>query len=252
MQYRGPVWADFGDCPYLPERHWNSLLMAVDQANDAEIAHLMELGFRRLGSQYYVPACKTCAACISLRIPVDGFRPNKNQRQIWKRNQDIEVTVGPAIFSQEKYELYKLYQEQRWKKESTLTPEAFSECYLEQPGQGLEFTYRLEGKLVGVGWVDATSKGSSSVYFVWDCDPKRSLGIFSVLYEIEWARQTGREAVYLGLYVDGCDSMRYKASFQPHQRRYRNGEWMDQPPEGWPAPPDPRAPRQTKENQSIL
>jgi arginine-tRNA-protein transferase len=218
--------------------------MAVDRANDAELAHLMALGFRRLGSQFYIPACRTCAACIALRIPVADFRPNKNQRQIWKRNQDVEVQVGPARFSQEKYDLYRRYQEKRWKKESVLCAVSFRDCYLEQPGEGLEISYHLEGKLVGVGWVDVTFEGLSSVYFVWDCDPRRSLGIYSVLYEIEWCRTAGRKFVYLGLYVEGCPSMRYKASFHPHQRRYRDCEWIDKPAEGWPEvkPPQPAEP----------
>ena len=238
MQYRGPVWADFGDCPYLPDRRWNSLLMAVEEANDVELGHLMALGFRRLGSQFYVPACRTCAACIALRIPVATFKPNKNQRQIWRRNQDVEVKVNPAFFSQETYLLYRRYQEHRWKKETVLSAESFLDCYLEQPGRGLEFSYYLQDRLIGAGWVDLAGRGSSSVYFVWDCDPHRSLGIFSVLYEIEWSRAQHLDYVYLGLYVEGCDSMRYKASFQPHQRRYRDSEWMDKPSHGW-APPDP-------------
>jgi arginine-tRNA-protein transferase len=242
MEYRGPVWADFGDCPYLPDRRWNSLLMAVDRASDAELAHLMALGFRRLGSQFYIPACRTCAACIALRIPVAEFKPNKNQRQIWKRNQDVEVQIAPARFSQEKYELYRRYQEKRWKKESVLSAESFRDCYLEQPGEGLEFSYLVDSKLVGVGWVDITFEGLSSVYFVWDCEPRRSMGIYSALYEIEWCRQNQRKYVYLGLYVDGCPAMKYKASFQPHQRRYRDLDWIDEPTEGWPAAPTPRVP----------
>lgn len=225
---------DFGECPYLPERRWHSLALHVMQADNEDIAGLLYSGFRRLGHLYYTPMCEGCQACISLRIDAHAFAPNKNQRQIWRRNQDVEVTVEPSGFSPEKYALYQRYQTSRWEKQQPITEEEFTAIYLDQPGQGMDVVYRIDGKLVGVDWLDVTDTGASSVYFVWDCDPKRSLGIFSVMKALEWCRQTGRQHLYLGLYVDGNDSMRYKASFHPHQRRYRGGNWIDQPAGGWP------------------
>lgn len=228
---------DFGECPYLPERRWHSLALHVLQAADEDISGLLTSGFRRLGHLFYVPMCESCAACISLRIPVAGFQPNKNQRQIWKRNQDLQVTVEPSQFSEERYELYRTYQTLRWEKQQPISPEEFRAIYLEQPGQGLDMLYREpDGRLVGIDWLDVCSAGASSVYFAWDCDPRRSLGIYSVMKALEWCGQTGREHLYLGLYVEGNDSMRYKASFHPHQRRYRGGQWQDRQPSGWPAP----------------
>lgn len=227
---------DFGDCPYLPNRRWHSLALHVLQADDQDVSGLLYSGFRRLGHLFYTPMCEGCQACISLRIPTRTFRPNKNQRQIWNRNQDLEVTVEASKFSEEKYQLYRRYQASRWEKQQPIGAEEFSAIYLDQPGQGVDMTYRLDGKLIGVDWMDVTSDGASSVYFVWECEPRRSLGIFSVMKALEWCRQTGRDYLYLGLYVEGNDSMRYKASFQPHQRRYRGGQWLDQPPGGWPAP----------------
>lgn len=225
---------DFGECPYLPNRRWHSLALHVMEADDDDIHGLLFSGFRRLGHLYYTPMCEGCQACISLRIPVESFRPNKNQRQIWKRNQDVELRVTPSQFSQERYELYRRYQLKRWEKETVIDPEEFSRIYLEQPGQGLEFAYYLDGQLIGVDFTDASSLGLSSVYFVWDCDPRRSLGIYSVMRALQWCQENGREHLYLGLFVEGNAPMRYKASFCPHQRRYRGGPWLDCPEEGWP------------------
>jgi leucyl-tRNA---protein transferase len=187
----------------------------------------MQLGFRRLGHHYYNPACPTCKACISLRIPVDTFKPNKNQRQIWRRNEDLSVKVEASSFTDEKYQFYLEYQQSRWDKSEDMTAERFIETYYDQPGTGLEFDYSLDGKRVGLGWVDWSPSGCSSVYFAWKCESRRSLGIYSVMYEIEWARQNSIPHLYLGLYVEGCDSMAYKSTFHPHQRLYRGGEWID-------------------------
>ena len=234
MQHSPMRLLDFGECPYLPDRRWHSLALHVLDANAEDIQGLLFSGFRRLGHLFYTPMCEGCQACISLRITASAFRPNKNQRQIWKRNQDLTLTVEPSVFSQEKYELYQRYQTRRWDKQQPISAEEFSAIYLEQPGKGLDFVYRLNGELVGVDWMDVTPGGISSVYFVWDCEPRRSLGIYSVMRSLQWCSENGREHLYLGLYVEGNDSMRYKASFHPHQRRYRGGPWMDEPEQGWP------------------
>lgn len=226
---------DFGDCPYLPDRRWHSLALHVLEGNDEDIQGLLFSGFRRLGHLYYTPMCEGCQACISLRIPAHTFRPNKNQRQILKRNQDVTLEVVPSEFSEEKFALYQRYQATRWDKQQNISAEEFSAIYLEQPGKGLDFVYRLDGKLIGVDFMDVCPLGLSSVYFVWDCEPRRSLGIYSVMKALEWCAENGRQHLYLGLYVEGNDSMRYKASFHPHQRRYRGGPWCDQPAAGWPS-----------------
>jgi arginyl-tRNA--protein-N-Asp/Glu arginylyltransferase len=230
------VLADHGDCPYLPDRHWVSALIQVQEASPPELHHLIEMGFRRVGNQFYSPLCEGCQACISLRIAVEQFKPNKNQRQIARRNQDLVMTVEPAVYRDEYFELYRRYQAARWKSQpEDLDRDRFQRSYYEQPGKAVNFCYREHGKLVGLSIVDVTPEAASSVYFVWDTDPRRSLGIYSVLQEIEWCRQTSRSHLYLGLYVEGCASMDYKTSFQPHQRRYRGQAWMDRPETGWPS-----------------
>jgi arginine-tRNA-protein transferase len=150
-----------------------------------------------------------------------------------RRNQDVELIVEPSVFSAEKFALYQRYQAQRWDKQQSIREEEFSAIYLEQPGTGFDFTYRLDGELIGVDFMDVSPLGISSVYFVWDCEPRRSLGIFSVMKAVQWCAENGREHLYLGLYVEGNDAMRYKATFHPHQRRYRGGPWADEPATGW-------------------
>ncbi|MDR1625552.1 MAG: arginyltransferase, partial [Spirochaetia bacterium] len=53
---------------------------------------------------------------------------------------------------------------------------------------------------------------------------RRSLGVFSVLREIELARSMGLEHYYLGFMVEGSPKMAYKAAFRPHQRLIE-GAW---------------------------
>jgi arginine-tRNA-protein transferase len=78
-----------------------------------------------------------------------------------------------------------------------------------------------------VGIVDLGKTAASSVYFYFDPSPevsRLSPGVYSVLNEIVWCRQTGREHLYLGLYVSGCDRLDYKADYNPHERLV-DGDW---------------------------
>jgi arginine-tRNA-protein transferase len=63
------------------------------------------------------------------------------------------------------------------------------------------------------------------VYFYFDPDEgKRSLGTFSVLAELAWWRRQKGRYHYLGLYVEDCRHLVYKARFFPHERRV-GGVW---------------------------
>src|SRR4030095_10806703 len=80
-------------------------------------------------------------------------------------------------------------------------------------------------RLVGGGIVDVGGRSLSSVYFYFDPDEgKRSLGTFSVLAELAWWRRQKGRYHYLGLYVEDCRHLVYKARFFPHERRV-GGVW---------------------------
>ena len=74
--------------------------------------------------------------------------------------------------------------------------------------------------------MDELAGGLSAIYFVRDpsCHD-RSLGTWNVLNLIDRARALGLPHVYLGYHVDGCPSLRYKASFRPNEILHRDGIW---------------------------
>ncbi len=57
--------------------------------------------------------CQQCTACIPARIPAAHFSPNRQQRRILKRNEDISVRCVRPAFTEEYYDLYVRYIEQR-------------------------------------------------------------------------------------------------------------------------------------------
>ena len=74
------------------------------------------------------------------------------------------------------------------------------------------------GRLVGVGLFDETPNALSAAFFFYDPEyAAMSPGTANVLSLVDEARASGRDHVYLGFRVAGCRSLRYKASFRPHE-----------------------------------
>ena len=86
-----------------------------------------------------------------------------------------------------------------------------------------EWSYILDGMLVGVGMVDSLPVGLSAIYFVHDPDHhRRGLGTWNILCLIDEARRRGLPHLYLGYWVADCLSLAYK-SIVPSLRNPRTG-----------------------------
>lgn len=215
-------------CPYLPGR------MATDRAIWAgsmppEIyQQFMDAGFRRSGKLLYQPACSGCRACISIRVPVAAFRPNKSQRRCARRNSDLRITRQRLAFSEEKFELYRKYLVEWHQRQDVEGPAAFKSFLYDSPLEStLEFEYRDgRGRLVAVGICDLCPAVLSSVYLYFDpAESRRGLGTFAALHEIEFARQRGLRHYYLGFWVEACGAMAYKRNFVPNEILHPDGAW---------------------------
>lgn len=189
---------------------------------DAQLA----AGDRRIGRMLYRTACPSCTACEPIRIPVGEFRPTKSQRRVWRKNQDLRVEMGPAVFTEEKLALYNRHKRERGlaRRESDMSRKGYEGWFTRSCVPTVEMRYRLDGQLIGVSIVDVGAKDASSVYFFFDPDHSdRSLGTFSVLVECFWLRGRRGRFHYLGLYVEDCRHLSYKAAYWPHERRIADG-----------------------------
>jgi arginine-tRNA-protein transferase len=78
---------------------------------------------------------------------------------------------------------------------------------------------------MAVSVVDCFADAWSSVYCFYEPEePRRSLGTFMALAEIEAARAAGARWLYLGFYIRGCSKMTYKARFAPGELQV-DGQW---------------------------
>jgi len=75
-----------------------------------------------------------------------------------------------------------------------------------------------DGRLLGVALIDILPESISAVYCYYDPDLRqRGLGVFSVLQQLLLAKARGIGNLYLGYWVEGNQSMHYKARYRPHE-----------------------------------
>ncbi len=201
-------------CSYLEWLQARTLFVdPTVRVDNATYQVLVDQGFRRSGSHIYRPACRGCAACVPVRIPVETFEPDRSQRRNWKRNaRDFVLIDTPAAFNPEHFALYRRYLASRHP-DGGMAEDASEESYrrflVEPWGGATRFLELRHGEqLAGVAVTDLLESGLSAVYtFFEPTFSARGLGIFAVLVQIETARQLGLPHLYLGYWIKESQKM---------------------------------------------
>ena len=215
-------------CSYLPERTATTLFVDPRCALDSKgYGRFIRLGFRRSGDLVYRPHCQGCDACLPVRVPADRFTPNRSQRRVWRRNQDLGVRAHAPEYDQEHFELYRRYQETRHAGGAMDDPDPgkYLSFLASRQVETVFYEFRLADRLLGVAVADHLPDGLSAVYTFFDPEEtRRALGVYAVLWQIARVRSLGLSALYLGYLIRECPKMAYKANYRPLEA-YLNGHW---------------------------
>jgi arginine-tRNA-protein transferase len=208
------------ECSYLPDEQARTLFLDPAARVDANLyQHLIDRGFRRSGQYLYQPACPQCEACISLRIPALDFKPNRSQRRNWQINQPrLEIIPCSVAFSPEHFALYTKYQALRHEDGAMACsePDQYMKFLTCEWADTLFYEFRQDGVLVAVAVTDLLPNGLSSVYTFFDPDRHRDgLGVFAILWQIQHAATLGKQWIYPGFWIEGCNKMNYKSQYRP-------------------------------------
>ena len=190
---------------------------------------LLEEGDQRVGNTVFRTECPFCRACEPVRIDVNTFEISRSQRRVWKRNEGaLRVELGEPTLSRRRVALWNRHRRMRGLMSGAARrdPSGYQEWLVDSCAPTREVRYLLENRLIGVSLLDFGQSSANSAYHYFD--PKQealSLGVYSVLKEMEICREQGIRWYYLGLWVQDCSALRYKTNYYPHERLVR-GRWV--------------------------
>lgn len=143
----------------------------------------------------------------------------------------FEVTLEPADFTAEKFELFRNYQSHVHKeKPSEISQSGFKRFLCTSPLQrttrqvdgktqqlgSYHQCYRLDGRLIAMGVLDLLPHCVSGVYMLYHSDHEKwQFGKLSALREAALAIEGGYQYYYMGYYIHTCTKMRYKGDYKP-------------------------------------
>ncbi|ORX69933.1 hypothetical protein DL89DRAFT_215484, partial [Linderina pennispora] len=210
---------------------------------------LVDRGWRRSGSLLYLTDMSdSCCPYYTIRTRALEFQPSSSDRKLARRwrnylgvpvadNPDrmmfrggqlhsLDVRLGPAEFSEEKYCVFEKYQTQVHHETDT-TRAGFRRFLCNSPLENKERMgsfhqcYYIDGRLMGVGVLDVLPKCISSVYFFYDpAFAHLSPGTYSAMRELMLAKQMHMhmptlQYYYMGYFIPSCPKMAYKKHWRP-------------------------------------
>ena len=206
-------------CSYLPGLQARSLVATPPHRIDTEAyGQLLRQGFRRSGFITYRPDCEHCHACIPVRVPVDQFAPNRNQRRCLKRHGNLTVRELPLADFDEHFALYQRYQAARHAGGGMDRDgrEQYKDFILQSTVDTRLIEFSENGQLRMISVIDVVSDGLSSVYTFYDPDAAHaSFGTYSILWQIAQCQANHLPYLYLGYWIRDSHKMGYKANFRP-------------------------------------
>ena len=203
-----------------------SRLLSLD-----EFDQVMAGGIRRSGVFLYHTSCPRCSACEPTRVDVSKFEWRTSFKRVLRRgDQCLGIAVQPPSLDEQRLMLFNLHRTQRGlgKSGDGYRSEDYQNFLVDTClSQSVELSFWIGSNLVGVSIVDCGRTSLSAVYTYFDPQyASLSLGTYSVLKQFEFARDSGRQYAYLGLYVAQNQHLNYKARFKP-QERLIDGNWIE-------------------------
>jgi arginine-tRNA-protein transferase len=218
-------------CPYLHDREWRLEYEIAVKIKPDDLLERLKEGWRRHSYYFFRPACLSCHACQTLRVPVQEFKPNRSQRRVIKTNANTEYVIRSPLFTARHVEIFMScqshhYRTRDWPEESLESSTATVRSFVEDPVAIQEWDFYIDNTLVGVMYVDRLPDGFSAIYSYHDpAYRKYSIGTLMILSLLEYARMQGFSHVYLGYYIKDCLSMQYKSKFAPNEILTPDGTW---------------------------
>ncbi len=196
-------------------------LLQVSQTN---LDGLLATGWRHFGIQFFrynlsIHEESVCRV-FALRLNLLKYNHSKRFRKIMRKNVSFRTEIKLAEVNQQKIDLF----EQHKKKFTSNIPNSvydFISPNLETPIPPYELNIFDGDQLIATSFFDISEKGISSIYGFFDLAySANSLGLYTMLLEIEHAIGLGKQYYYHGYCYD-------VKSFYDYKKQFPALEWYD-------------------------
>lgn len=200
------------------------------ETSPRQLDFLLENGWRHFGTHFFrynFGFYQTeIRRVIPLRIRLSDFAISKSQRRILRKNQDLRTIIRPIEITEEKEELFERHKNRfsYGVPDSIFDFLSFSPAIV--PCEAWEVCLYDRKKLLAASFFDVGESSTSGIYAMFAPEEKeRSLGILTMLIEIEFSMQNDKTFYYQGYIYEGESFYDYKKRFSGIEKFDWQGNW---------------------------
>ena len=222
-------------CSYFEDKLSDIRYRYIHSCSTTSYQNMLERGWRRFGRMHFVPECKTCDKCVSMRIDVKNYKFSKSEKRVISKNKNTKLYIRQPSVTREHLELYDRYHKfMNDKKDWPYSPievDDYIKSYVDGKEEySKEFLYVRDEKLIGVALVDILPDSISAIYCYYDHNySDLSLGKFSILAQIKIAKELNIPYIYLGYWIKDHFSMGYKEAYTPFEILQNRANPIEEP-----------------------
>ena len=197
----------------------------AERASPTQIDTLLENGWRHFGTHFYRYSLgfyrEEIRRVIPLRIRLADFSLSKSQRRILNKNKRLETMIRPIEITAQAELLFDRHKTRFDHGVPNSIYDFLSREPAAVPCEAMEVSIFDGDRLLAASFFDAGKTSISGIYAMFEpTEGSRGLGIFTMLKEIEYAADSGKEFYYQGYCYEG-------ESFYDYKKRFRGTESFD-------------------------
>lgn len=184
-----------------------------------ELDLALSLGFRHFGIHFYRYDVNfhhgKKVHVLPLRINLENYKKSKSQKKIWNKNLNFQTKIEKTIITDEILDLFNRHKA-RFKE---YIPESIytfinKESPEKIPCEMNQILVLDKNKIIAVSFLDIGNISTSSIYAMFDPEYENfSLGIYTMLLEIEYSIETKKNFYYPGYAFEEPSFYDYKKQF---------------------------------------
>jgi arginine-tRNA-protein transferase len=184
-------------------------------------------GARFMNKPEYICASGGLFSPVHIRLDLEDHEFRKSHRKLLRKNTgQFKCLITPAIVD---HKAEYLYQSQKENFQAFIYPSLDEAIFtVDDPNSFRTFTIRVfdNEKLIATSFFDVGFNSMASLLGLYDKTyANRSLGSFTILKEIEFAKQLGCKYYYPGYVLDDLKVFAYKLEFGKFDFKAPDGKW---------------------------